>query len=62
MDVIAALPCDVLMTPHPSGSNLFDRMAGRAPLVNPGACRTYAETGRANLAKRLADEAAGKAP
>jgi metallo-beta-lactamase class B len=62
MDKIAALPCEVLMVPHPGGANMFARMAGRALLADPNACRAYAETGRANLAKRLADEAADKAP
>ena len=62
MDRIAALPCAVLITPHPGGSNLFPRLAGIAPLADPNACRTYAQTGRGNLAKRLADEASGKAP
>lgn len=62
MDRIAALPCDVLLVPHPGGAKMFERFAGQAPLADPNACRAYAETGRGNLAKRLADEATGKAP
>jgi metallo-beta-lactamase class B len=57
MAVIDRLPCDILITPHPGGSNLFGRLSGRAPLADPYACRTYAATGRGNLARRLADEA-----
>jgi len=55
---MAALPCDILVTPHPSGSNLFDRLTGKAPLIDPGACAAYAQRGRAALDQRLAQEAA----
>lgn len=55
---VAALPCDLVITPHPSASNLFDRLAGKAPLIAPGACRTYAAQGMAGLESRLAKEAA----
>jgi metallo-beta-lactamase class B len=55
---IAELPCDVLVTPHPSASNLFDRLAGKAPLVDPQACRTYANGAAARFEARLAAEAA----
>lgn len=57
-DRVAALPCDVLITPHPSASNLFERLAGRAPLADANACRAYAETARRRLDERLAREAA----
>lgn len=50
---IAALPCDLLITPHPSASNLFDRVSGKAPLVDPTACRTYAATASKRLDERL---------
>ena len=56
---VAALPCDILVTAHPEASGLFERQAkGKAALVDPAACRTYAEAGRARLAKTLAQEAA----
>ena len=54
--VIAALPCDLMITPHPSVSNLFERLAGAAPLIDSTACRTYAKVGRKRLAQRLASE------
>jgi metallo-beta-lactamase class B len=54
LDTIAKLPCDFLVTPHPSASGLFERLA--EGLEDPGACRRYAERGRAGLAKRLAEE------
>ena len=64
LDTLAALPCDIQITPHPLASNLFARMQGSdgAPLVDSGACRRYADTGRANLETRLAAERAGSLP
>ena len=58
--VVAALPCDVIVTPHPAASNLFERLSGQAPLVNSGACRAYAQAGRERLDQRLAKEAGPK--
>ena len=60
LNVVAALPCDVIVTPHPSASNLFDRLSGQAPLIDPNACRAYAQAGRDRLAKRLASETTPK--
>ncbi len=57
-DKVAALPCDVLVTPHPSASSLMDRLSGKSPLVDPAGCRAYAGRGRAGLDARLAREAA----
>lgn len=61
---ISALDCDVLITPHPSASQLWTRIgpAANAPLVDKGACRAYAERATQRLDKRLADEAANPAP
>lgn len=54
---VAALPCDILVTAHPEASGLFERQAkGKAALVDPAACRNYAEAGRARLAETLAAE------
>ena len=58
LDRIAALPCNFLITPHPSASGLFERLAGGPE--EPGACLRYAERGRAGLAKRLAEEGVAK--
>jgi metallo-beta-lactamase class B len=57
---VAALDCDILVTPHPSASQLWSRLGPRAdrPLVDTSACRTYARTATQRLDKRLADEAA----
>lgn len=56
---IRALPCGLLITPHPSASDLFGRMAsGR--LANPGACAAYADAATGRFDARLAKEAAGQ--
>lgn len=61
---IASLDCDVLVTPHPSASQLWSRIGpgARAPLSDTGACRAYADTATQRLDKRLADEAATTTP
>ena len=58
LDKIAALPCDLLMTPHPDISNLFTRLAGGAPLIDAGGCAAYAKRGAANLETELKKEQA----
>jgi metallo-beta-lactamase class B len=60
MDALEAIGCDLVITPHPGASTLYERLAGDAPLADPQACRNYAEFGRNNLAARLAREAAGE--
>ncbi|WP_199096817.1 subclass B3 metallo-beta-lactamase [Dyella sp. ASV21] len=62
--VVAALPCDILLSPHPDQSQLLERIAKRDagatpnPLIDSGACRAYADAGKAKLAARLAREQA----
>jgi metallo-beta-lactamase class B len=53
------LPCDILVTPHPSFSNLFERLAGREGLIDRDACRRLVHMMRGRLDARLAQEAAG---
>lgn len=53
---IAQLPCDVLVTPHPSASDFFSRLSGKAPLVAPKACQAYAGSAKGKFDARLADE------
>jgi metallo-beta-lactamase class B len=70
IDVLAALPCDILLTPHPDQSDFLERVARRDagvkpnPLINKDACRAYAEAGRqrveARLAKERAEQGGGK--
>lgn len=56
--VIAALPCDILITPHPGSSDLLARLSGAGQLVQFGACRTYAATATKRFEERLAREQA----
>ena len=54
---IATLPCAIQITPHPAGSALFERLAGDAPLRDPGQCKRYSAGALAKLDERLAKEA-----
>jgi metallo-beta-lactamase class B len=55
---IAQLPCDILMTPHPAASGLWQRLGEKAtaPLHDAQACRHYAARATAGLEKRLLKE------
>jgi metallo-beta-lactamase class B len=63
IDVVAGLPCDVLLAVHPGFSRMNDALRrrgggpGAAPVVDRAACRAYAEDARARLEKRVAEEA-----
>jgi metallo-beta-lactamase class B len=56
---IAALDCDVLLTPHPSASDMVKRF-GSKTLEDSTACRDYAAKLTKQLDERLAKEAASK--
>lgn len=65
LQTVAALPCDVLLTPHPGASDLWGRLgpAATSPLSEPGACKNYAANAAVRLDSRLAEEAKkAKAP
>jgi metallo-beta-lactamase class B len=53
-------PCDILITPHPDFSNLWQRLEQRNSnpnaLIDPAACRVLAESSRERLKQRLATE------
>lgn len=54
---LEALPCDVLITPHPGASSLWERLErGPEGLIDPAACRRYAAAGRQRLERRLQTE------
>jgi len=59
---VAALPCDVLLTPHPDASRFWKRVDrrrsdGRAALaIDNNACRKYAAAAMRALSARLAQE------
>lgn len=55
---ISQLPCDILLTPHPGASAMWQRLDANPsqPLVNPNGCRDYAANASLKLDKRLAEE------
>ena len=61
---VAALPCDILLTPHPDASDFWQKVARRTSasdagaLIDTGACRTYAAAATKRLDARLAQERA----
>jgi metallo-beta-lactamase class B len=57
------LPCDVLLTPHPGASSMFERLAARAAgkanaFVDPAQCTKFVVDARAAVARRMAEERA----
>jgi metallo-beta-lactamase class B len=59
---LEALPCDILLAPHPGFIDIPGKLARwrQLPDVNPfvdaGACRTYAASARARLDRRVGEE------
>jgi metallo-beta-lactamase class B len=66
-EFLEATPGDVLLTPHPEVSGLWERLEARErgetpdPMVNRDACRQLAQQGRERLRERLAQEDMQKA-
>jgi metallo-beta-lactamase class B len=64
--VLAALPCDILLTPHPEASDTLVRLKQRESgsaadaFVDSEACRTYALRARIDLHQRVAQEQASR--
>jgi metallo-beta-lactamase class B len=54
-DVLEHLSCDILVTPHPGVSSLWERVEAHT-LTDTTACKRYAATAREALAKRVATE------
>ncbi len=54
---VAALPCDIVLTPHPGASDMAERLAGTKPLLDRTGCRNYAAAATRRLDTRLTDEA-----
>lgn len=57
------LPCEILLTPHPGASSMFERLAKRdagdpSAFVDPALCKSFVTNARAAVAKRMADERA----
>jgi metallo-beta-lactamase class B len=60
--VVAELPCDVLISPHPELFDLKSKLQMRQdqpeanPFIDPQACKAYATKARQRLEKRIAEE------
>ena len=57
------LPCDILLTPHPGASSMFERAAAYAAknpdaFIDPARCKQFIVDARAAVAKRMSDERA----
>ena len=64
---LESLPCDILITPHPGASGLWERVAKRDAgdanaLVAPRACAELAARARQVVADRVAREQGAVAP
>ena len=55
--LLEATPCDVLLTPHPSASRMWERLES-GQLEDTDACRRFVAAARAALAERVARERA----
>lgn len=58
---LESLPCDILLTPHPGASRLWERLAARdagnaRALIEADGCKRYAANARKAFAARLARE------
>lgn len=57
---VAALKCDIIISVHPSFTNVMEKAAAhspeRNPFIDPDGCRAYAADASRLLAKRLAKE------
>lgn len=68
IDTVAGLPCDILITPHPGLTHLWEKLEARRkgvrpdPFIAPDACRAYADGMRELLDARLAAERAEPPP
>lgn len=56
--LLETLPCDILITPHPSASSFWERRGSPDGLVDADACQRYAASARELLARRLEAERA----
>lgn len=65
IDTVAALPCDIVLSPHPSFTQVDQKLRKRAelngkgpdPFIDANGCRAYAADGLKRLEARIAEEA-----
>jgi len=56
LDKVARVPCDIVLTPHPTASAMPTRIAGAAGLIDQTGCARYAQTMQERLNARLAQK------
>jgi metallo-beta-lactamase class B len=60
IDKVRQLPCDVVVSTHPTFTDTFKKLAARTatvnPFLSPGGCRAYADAADLALDKRLQKE------
>jgi metallo-beta-lactamase class B len=63
---LSALPCDILLTPHPEVSDTLGKWQRREqgvtpdPFIDPNACRAFITQARQDLAARVEKEKSGQ--
>ena len=65
IEKVAALPCDIVLSPHPQFTQVDQKLKRRAemkgsgadPFIDPGGCKAYAAGGMKLLEARRAEEA-----
>jgi metallo-beta-lactamase class B len=65
IEKVAALPCDIVLSPHPQSTQVDQKLKRRAemkgsgadPFIDPGGCKAYAADGMNQLEARRAEEA-----
>jgi metallo-beta-lactamase class B len=58
LDKLAALECQILLTPHPSASKMRTRLQSRTGLTDANGCVVYSQAVKQRLQKRLTEETA----
>ena len=61
LSALETMRCDILLTPHPAASRVFERLAAREggnadAFIDSNACKAYVAGARGNLTRRLAQE------
>ena len=65
IEKVAALPCDIVLSPHPQFTQVDAKLKRRAemkgqgadPFIDPNGCKAYAADGMKRLEARRAEEA-----
>jgi metallo-beta-lactamase class B len=63
--MVRKLPCDIVISTHPSFTQTFEKLAAKTPANNPflspGGCRAYADEAEKAMVKRFDSERREKA-